>query len=97
MNKFKLEEKSIYQLIKDINAKKLVFIDRKKNKQFKNNYKDIIYRLNISNYRYSSIDDNKKYQGEKVHIFSYDNLYVKVKITGKICKILSLHVARYEL
>lgn len=96
MNK-RFREKNLCNLLHEIKAKKLVFIDRKKNKQFKNNYKNIIYKLDINHYKYSSYDTNKKYQGEKVHIFGYDNLYVKVKITDKICKILSLHVAEYAL
>ena len=96
MNK-RFVEKNLCNLLHNINTKKLVFIDRKKNSKFKKTYKDIIYKLDISNYRYSSIDDNKKYQGEKVHIFSYKNLYIKVKITKDVCKILSLHVAEYAL
>ena len=96
MNK-RFKEKNLCNLLHDINTKKLVFIDRKKNRQFKKTYKNIIYKLDISNYKYSSYDNNKKYQGEKVHIFGYNNLYIKIKITGNICKILSLHVAKYAL
>lgn len=96
MNK-RFKEKNILKLMHIINTNELVFIDRKKNKDFRSNYKDIIYKLDINHYKYSSYDDNIKYRGEKVHIFGYDNLYVKVKITGNICKILSLHVARYAL
>lgn len=95
MNRFK--EKKLCNLLHAINTKKLVFIDRKKNQEYKKVYKDIIYKLDINDYRYSSFDDNKKYRGEKVHIFSYDNLYIKVKIIKNKCKILSMHVARYEL
>ena len=96
MNK-RFKEKNLCNLLHDINTKKLVFIDRKKNRQFKKTYKNIIYKLDIHNYKYSDYDTNKKYQGEKVHIFGYNNLYIKVKITKDICKILSLHVAKYVL
>lgn len=96
MNK-RFKEKNLCKLMHDINTKKLVFIDRKKNSNYKKSYKSIIYKLDISNYRYSDLDNNKKYQGEKVHIFSYDGLYIKVKIIkGNRCKILSMHKARYE-
>ena len=95
MNK-KFKEKNLCKLMHAINTKKLVFIDRKVNKEYKKKYKDIIYKLDISNYKYSDLDNNKKYQGEKVHVFGYKNLYIKVKITDKICKVLSMHVARYE-
>lgn len=96
MKKFKLEEKNISQLIQGINTNKLVFIDRKKNKQFKNNYKDIIYNLNSNHYRYSDYDTSSKYRGEKIHVFSYKNLYIKVKLVNGTCKILSMHMAEYE-
>ena len=92
----RFKEKNLCSLLHSINTKKLVFIDRKKNQEYKKVYKDIIYKLDINDYRYSSFDDNKKYKGEKVHVFSYKNLYIKVKITKKVCKILSMHVARYE-
>ena len=81
----------------NINTKKLVFIDRKKNRDFRKTYKNIVYKLDINHYKYSSYGDNIKYKGEKVHIFGLDNLYIKIKITGSICKILSLHVAEYAL
>ena len=92
----RFKEKNLCSLLHSINTKKLVFIDRRVNKQFKKSYKDIIYKLDMSNYRYSDLDNNIKYRGEKVHVFSYNNLYIKVKITKKVCKVLSLHVARYE-
>ena len=95
MNRFK--EKNILKLMHDIKTNKLVFIDRRKNMEFKKNYKSIIYKLDINNYKYSDYDTNKKYEGEKVHVFSLDGLYIKIKITGNICKILSLHVAKYAL
>lgn len=97
MNKFKLEEKNIVKLIHSMNTKKIVFIDRKKNKDYKKNYKNIIYKLDMSNYKYSSYDINPKFKGEKVHIFGLGNLYIKVKIIKNKCKVLSLHVAEYEL
>ena len=92
----RFKEKNLCNLLHNINTKKLVFIDRKVNKEFKKVYKSIIYKLDINNYRYSDYDTNIKYKGEKVHVFSYNNLYIKVKITNKVCKVLSLHVARYE-
>ena len=96
MNK-RFKEKDLCNLLHDINTKKLVFIDRKKNSNYKKTYKSIIYKLNINHYKYSSYDDNKKYAGEKVHIVGYNNLYIKIKLIDGICKILSLHVAKYRL
>ena len=93
----RFKEKNLCNLLHNINTKKLVFIDRKKNSNYKKVYKSIIYKLDMSNYRYSDLDNNKKYRGEKVHIFSYNDLYIKVKITKKVCKVLSMHVAQYEL
>ena len=93
----RFKEKNLCNLLHEINTKKLVFIDRKKNEYYKKSYKNIIYKLDINNYRYSDYDTNIKYKGEKVHVFSYDGLYIKVKIIkGNRCKILSMHKARYE-
>ena len=63
-----------------INTSELIFIDRKKNKDYKKVYKDIIYKLDLSNYKYSDYDTDPLYKGEKVHIFGLDNLYIKIKI-----------------
>lgn len=96
MNK-RFKEKNILRLLHDINTKKLVFIDRKKNEKYKKIYKSYIYRLDINHYKYSDYDNSPKYKGEKVHIFGFDNLYIKVKIVKNKCKVLSMHVAQYEL
>lgn len=92
----RFKEKNVIRLLHDINTKKLVFIDRKKNSNYKKVYKSIIYKLDINHYRYSDYDTNPKFKGEKVHVFSYNGLYIKIKITDEIVKILSLHIARYE-
>ena len=93
----RFKEGNILKLIQNINASKLVFIDRKVNKQFRNNYKDIILGLDATHYKYSDYDNNGRYKGEKVHIFGYKDLYIKVKLIDGICKILSLHIAKYAL
>lgn len=90
-------EENTFDLIKKMSESKLVFIDRKKNREFRNNYKEVIYKLNANNYKYSDLDNNERYKGETVHIFGYKDLYIKVKLTDGICKILSLHVAKYAL